>query len=394
VRTRWTNPGATFADGLLAIAVAAIGVASVALTDTSAVVSGGPATSTVGPRPLIALVYALAGLALTFRRRSPLRVFAFVLVLLAVPIVVYGSSEGVGAFAAPLVALYTVGAHCERREALAALAAFTGFWLLLVARDPLNADLGDMLGSWPAYLLFVIVWLGGSYLRTRRLLLAELRYRAEQAEAAQAERLELAREDERARIARELHDAVAHSMTVMVMQAEAADEVFASDPEAARRAIGRVQNAGREGLVEMRRLVGILRDDDHAERVPQPGLGALPDLVETVRETGLSVDLRFEGTPGPLSAGADISAYRIVQEALTNVIKHAHATEAYVNVRYVDGVELEVGDNGRGSARPAGEGHGLVGMRERVALYGGTFRAGDEDGAGFRVTATLPAGAT
>jgi len=327
----------------------------------------------------------VAGLALAFRRRSPLGVFLLVTVLLSIPVIAYGSSEGIGPFAALLVALYTVGAYCDRLRALAALGVFSGYWLLLVARDPLNHDVGDMLGSWPVYLLFVIAWLAGGYVRTRRLYLDQLRHRADEAEAAQAERVRFARADERRRIARELHDAVAHSMTVMVMQAEAADEVFGTDPEAARQAIERVQATGREGLAEMRRLVGILRDDDHAGQAYQPGLGALSDLVDSIRGTGLVVEVTINGTPQALPTGLDISAYRIVQEALTNVIKHAHARSVSITVMPSGGgVRTLVEDDGTGL------GLGLVGMRERVGLVGGRLEVESNAGTGTTIVAEVP----
>jgi signal transduction histidine kinase len=261
---------------------------------------------------------------------------------------------------------------------------------VLELRDPLNPDLHSSLGSWPVYLVGVMLLLVGAFVRTRRLYVAELHARAEQAEADREERIRAATDDERARIARELHDAVAHSLSVMVMQAEAADEILDVDPARAHLAIRRVQEAGRGGLAEMRRLLGVLRRDESPSLAPQPGVPALRALVDGVCAGGLPVRLTIEGKPRELSAGVDISAYRIVQEALTNAIKHAGASAVDVELRYGEELELEVRDDGTGPEWPGELGHGLIGMRERVALYGGTLDAGSIAGGGFRVLATLP----
>jgi signal transduction histidine kinase len=232
--------------------------------------------------------------------------------------------------------------------------------------------------------------LAGAFLRTRRLYVAELRFRAEQAEAEREEGIRAATADERARIARELHDAVAHAMSVMVMQAEAADEILDRDPARARPAIERVQRVGREGLGEMRRLLGVLRQDESPALAPQPGVSSLQALADEISATGLPVELTVEGRPAPLTAGVDISAYRIVQEALTNTIKHANASLVRVHVRYGSRLELEISDDGAGPARSDQNGHGLIGMRERATLYGGTLDVGRSADGGFRVLATLP----
>ena len=193
---------------------------------TPIVVSGGP-TSIAGPRWIVAAAQVVAALALVRRRRAPFATLVTVVVVLAVPTLAFGGSEGLGSFAALAVALYSAGAHCERRQAVIGLVVLTGFWALLVVRDPLNEDIRDMLGSWPVFLVYVLVWLLGVYLRTRRLYVAQLRERAEHAERDREERGRAATADERARIARELHDAVAHAMSVIVVQAEAADEMLA-----------------------------------------------------------------------------------------------------------------------------------------------------------------------
>jgi signal transduction histidine kinase len=198
--------------------------------------------------------------------------------------------------------------------------------------------------------------------------------------------------EERTRIAREMHDVVAHAIGVMVVQAGAARTVIDRDPVAAKEAIGRVEETGRMGLAEMRRLIGVLTDDGSgAARSPQPGLGGLDALVATVRTAGLPVEVVRSGEPRPLPVGADLTAYRIVQEALTNVLKHAGAAHARVSLQYDEaGVGIEVADDGRGPAPTTDPGHGLVGMRERVALFGGTLETAPRPGGGFVVRARLP----
>ncbi len=223
--------------------------------------------------------------------------------------------------------------------------------------------------------------------RTRRLQAAE----------ARAQRLELEQREavvvERARIARELHDVIAHSVSVMTVQAGAAEEMLKRDPARALEPVRAVQETGRQALVEMKRLVGMLReDDDEIGLAPQPGLADLDRLVKQVREAGLPVEVRIEGEPRTLPLGVDLSAYRVVQEALTNALKHAGSATATVTVRYGErDVTIEVADDGAGSDKKDG-GHGLVGMRERIGVFGGTFAAGPRDTGGFAVSARLPLG--
>ena len=208
----------------------------------------------------------------------------------------------------------------------------------------------------------------------------------------QADRTRLAVEQEQARIARELHDIVAHNVSVIVAQAGAAQRVFTTQPDQARQALSSIETAGREALTEMRRLLGVLRaDPGHADRAPQPGLAQLPALLAQVARAGLPVRLATRGTPRPLPAGVQLSAYRIVQEALTNTLKHAAAAGATVVLGYRAGaLELEVRDDGQGSPAGLAAGQGLVGMRQRAALLGGQLTAGPAPGGGFQVTAHLP----
>ena len=199
---------------------------------------------------------------------------------------------------------------------------------------------------------------------------------------------------ERARIARELHDVVAHAMSVMIVQAGAARTVVERDPGQAVLALRRIEDTGRFGMAEMRRLIGVLKaDDEEAELMPQPGLAQLDELLETVRSTGLPVEAVTEGMPRPLPPGVDLTAYRVVQEGLTNVLKHAGVAHARATVRYEDdAIAVEVADDGRGAVvDPNGTpGHGLIGMRERVAVFDGTLETGARAGGGFVLRARIP----
>ena len=376
-----------FADWALAVVVAAL-AAAFALTDSSPLRIGGP-TSIAGPVAVVAVSYALSGAALGLRRRAPFAVLAAVTVVLGVPFIVSGSSEGFGTLAAVFIALYTVGSRAKVATAVAALVVYTVFWIVLAVRDPLNPDIHSALWSWPVYLLGVMLLLVGAFLRTRRLYVAELRERAERAEQDREERVRAATADERARIARELHDAVAHAMSVIVVQAEAADEILDRDPERARLAIERVQRIGREGLGEMRRLLGVLRQDASPALAPLPGVSSLQALVDEVTATGLPVELTIEGRARALTAGGRHLGLPHRPGGADERDQARDASAVARALRYGDELELEVVDDGAGPARPT-DGHGLVGMRERVALYGGTLDAGRVRGGGFRVLATLP----
>jgi signal transduction histidine kinase len=201
--------------------------------------------------------------------------------------------------------------------------------------------------------------------------------------------------EEQARIARELHDVIAHGVSVIVVQAGAAADVFDERPDRARAALDSIEHTGRDALAELRRLLGAVRPDPEADPThPPPGLDRIEELARSLKASGLEVVVRREGAPAPVPAGVELSAYRIVQEALTNTLRHAQATRAEVIVRYeAAAVEIEVRDNGRGDAPANGAsgGHGLMGMRERVSLYGGTLETGAAAGGGYRVHARLPA---
>jgi signal transduction histidine kinase len=220
----------------------------------------------------------------------------------------------------------------------------------------------------------------------------EAKERAARAEREREERARRAVADERARIARELHDVVGHSVSVMTVQASAVRRLVDPDQDKIRDALLVVEETGREALAEMRRMVGVLRHPEEGPALaPQPSLEQIERLVAHAREAGLPVELRIEGEPVQLPAGIDLTAYRFVQEGLTNAIKHAQAAQAEVLVRYADGhVELTISDDGCGAGTGEGSGHGLVGMRERVSVYGGEVEAGPRPQGGFRLRATLP----
>ena len=240
--------------------------------------------------------------------------------------------------------------------------------------------------------LFAVGWLVGLALheRTEQSQAAERRAARAEREREAAERVAVA--EERARIARELHDVVAHAVSVMVLQVGALRHRMPAEDAESREALGNVEQAGRTALAEMRRLLDAMRrEEDPLELAPQPGLDRVHDLLHDVRDAGLDVRLEVQGEPVVLPPGLDLSAYRILQEGLTNVLKHAHARHAEVLVRYGPGaLELGVRDDGRGPAPSDGVGHGLVGMAERVKLYGGELAAGADVGGGFALRARLP----
>ncbi|MFE9412831.1 histidine kinase [Streptomyces sp. NPDC006704] len=249
---------------------------------------------------------------------------------------------------------------------------------------------------------FVLAWVLGDSMRTRKAYFAQLEERASRLEREREAQAKVAVAAERARIARELHDVVAHNVSVMVVQADGAAYVMDTSPDQARTALETISMTGRQALAEMRRLLGVLRTGEHEEAgeyVPQPDVRQIEDLVETVRGAGLTVDFKVEGTPRALPSGVELTAYRIVQEALTNTRKHG-GPDAGASVRLVyfdDGLGLLVEDDGRGAAHEMyedggadGQGHGLIGMRERIGMVGGTLDAGPRPGGGFRISALLP----
>jgi signal transduction histidine kinase len=293
-----------------------------------------------------------------------------------------------------LLALYTVAAHRGRRISVPAALASAGVVLLIlyISKEPVEIDT-----IFAECLVVGAVWFIGDGLRVQRSQVISLEDRATRFEREREETARRAVAEERRVIARELHDMVAHKVSVMVAQSVAAQRVIETEPEETREALHSIEDSGREALVEMRRLLGLLRTDiDGRPDAPHPqGLDALESLLTQVREAGLPVDLTIEGEPGPLPPGLDLSAFRIVQEALTNVMKHAGASRATVGVRYEPaGLELSIVDNGCGSsgadAGPPRARYGHLGMRERVALFNGRLWVGPRMAGGYEVIAFLP----
>jgi signal transduction histidine kinase len=345
-----------------------------------------------GSRVANAVLFLLMTVPLGWRRRAPLLVLAIVMGSTVVGFYALydpASQTHPDPFLPFLIAIYSVAAHADRRRAI--------IGGLLAAAAILAIDAPAMLaGAIPpndvyGWLLYALAWILGRTLRHRQDLAATLEHRAARLEHDQEAKARSAVTDERARIARELHDVIAHSLSVIVVQAAAERRVLGQEHTTTKEVLGSIEHTGRQALVELRRLLGVIRkSDDRPTLQPQPTLAYLDELLQQVRETGLMVELRTEGEPVPLPPGVDLSAYRIVQEALTNVLKHAHATRAEVLVCYhMSELELEVSDDGHSPVDPAGGGHGLVGMRERVALYGGVLEAGRRDGGGYRLHARL-----
>jgi signal transduction histidine kinase len=362
---------------------------------------GAPATSLWFSIPAVAFLV----LPLFVRRRFPFAAPAAYWLLAAaltfvdgllIPFI--GSLGVVG-----LATAFLLGNLRDDRQAGAGLAIVLGCIVVVVSNIPGPQSASDLVFI---PLRFVVAWVAGYALRARaeqaetaemRASLAEREREAAEMRATIAEReraaaARIAVAEERTRIARELHDIVAHAMSVMVLQVGAVRHKLPQAREEDRDALGRVEQAGRTALAEMRRLLGAMRSDgDGVELGPQPGLDALDSLVEDVIHAGLPVQLHVDGEPYALPRAIDLSAYRIVQEGLTNALKHAHASHADVTVRYrPDELELEIADDGKGPALTNGHGHGLIGIRERAKIYGGEMSAGSAPAGGFILSARLP----
>jgi signal transduction histidine kinase len=287
-----------------------------------------------------------------------------------------------------LASAFLFGLLRDRQEAIAGLVIAMATVVVVGWNDPVK-DLEEYI----AVPLFMgVVWLAGFVLSRKLAEVEAVRERAARLEHEREERARAAVAEERGRLARELHDVVGHSVSVMTVQASAVRRLLLPEQEKEREALEVVEQTGRQALAEMRRLVGVLRRPEEGPALaPQPSLEHLEKLVAQVRESGLPVELRVEGEAVQLPAGVDLTAYRLVQEGLTNALKHAQADRAEVRVRYrPDEIELEITDNGIGGGDGAGGGHGLVGMRERVAVYGGELEATPGPDGGFRLRARLP----
>jgi signal transduction histidine kinase len=388
-------------DPLLAVALAGVAVTAAPLT--------AEATGRIEPLPAALLGIACAA-PIAVRRRWPLAV------LVAVGGGVLfeswlGLSLNFSGYAL-MLAVFTVAADSPRRVSLAVLALLPVYLIVadvLYASARAGAPTATLADITTGLLIFVLAWVAGDAVQGRRIRTARLEARAAQLEADQATAASLAVRNERALIARELHDIVAHSVSVMVVQAGAARRVMAERPDEAGAALLSIESTGREALAEMRRLLGVLRTDEApAPLKPQQGLAGLGGLIAQATSTGMQVELVIEGEPRPLATGVDLAAFRIVQEALTNAIKHAERARTTIRVHYdLDALTIEVVNDGRPAGSGATQapsapgaagletagpetGHGLVGMQERVSLYGGDFSAGPRPAGGFAVRARLP----
>lgn len=343
---------------------------------------------------------------LLWRRSRPLAAFG---VMAALAFTGWIFATAAGADVALLVALYCVGVHASSRRSVVAAAVVAQVGAVLAAVR--WAPTGQL---FTAVLLLTgtvtAAWALGVSVRTRRAYLTSLLERARTAERDRDRQVRLAAAQERARIARELHDIVAHSIAVMVVLSDGAAAIVERDPGAAREASGQASATGRQAMQEMHRLLGVLREGDGGELAPQPDLATIGELLEPLRSAGLAVDLVETGSPALLPASAQLAVYRLVQESLTNVLKHGRSvTHVTVSLRYgIDAVDIDVADDGEGSdmtpvlgGTTAGKtsdadtrqdeppGHGLIGMRERLAAFGGRLEA-ERDGRGWRVRGHLP----
>jgi signal transduction histidine kinase len=372
-RLRRVNPAVW--DALLA---AALLIAQLAPSVVAGIRDRGP-TLSAGMAALIVLACAT----LAFRRRAPITVLAIVAAATTLyAIAGYQANLEVP----PVFAAYTAASRRERRDVVTiALPIALVAAIAITLPDPTT-------NNWVEDLIAILTSTGIPMLVGRVMFNRRRRIAGERDQAALD-----AVTAERARMARELHDVVAHAMSVMVVQAGAARTTLAKDPAAAEEAIRRIEETGRSALGEMRRLVALLRPEDDDALAPQPSLSRIDELLDGVRRSGLPVEVVVEGTPRDVAPGIDLTAYRIVQEGLTNALRHAGNASARVVLRYgADALQVEVADDGagpvtNGDGGPSqGRGHGLIGMRERVALLGGTLETGARPGGGFLVRAELP----
>jgi len=359
-------------DEVLAAALTALALIGVALTEASE-----------SHRVTSAALAVALGAAAARRSRDPLPLLGLILVIsvaaFAMPMFAGPTNSGVFVFV--LLAVYSAAAHTSGRRTLLAAGMTVGLYVTDLGVDGAGITADNVIFL---ALLFGAPWVAGRAVRQRRLNERELEHEKTRAAAAIVE--------ERARIARELHDVVAHSISVIVLQARGGRRVLPTDPTDARDAFANIERTGEQALDEMRRLLGMLRTSDEALALaPQPSLEELGRLVEQVQAAGLPVQVVVEGERRDLPPGVDLTAFRIVQEALTNALKHAGSARARVVIRYqADDLELEISDDGPGTGDASGSGYGLVGMRERVSVYGGELQSERRPGGGYALRVRLP----
>jgi signal transduction histidine kinase len=357
-----------------------------ALTEWAVLVSADIGNPVAGRRWLAALWPLLLDLPLAWRRRAPLVAFLLILVGIdAQALATSNSAEGLEVLFPLAVGTYSVAAYGSRRQALGGLVALIAGYAIFAGEDR-NIRSGDSGQLWSGAFFAVAavaIWFAGVWVRSRR----DARDLAGRAATLERETA-TALADERARMARELHDIVSHNLSVVVLQAAGAR---ASGANAS--TLEKIERSGREALVEMRRLLGVLRQDGDGttKLAPQPGIEQLETLAETIRAAGVAVELEIDGHRDRLPSALELSVYRIVQEALTNTLKHAGNARAHVAVRCSDGaLTIAVVDDGPAQAPTGHVGHGLAGMHERVALFGGSLSAGPRPEGGWAVHARLP----
>ena len=384
----------TWVDGFWAVVL--FGLSCVSVTN----LDGAP--NYHGSLPVALTVTAVLCTVVALRRRMPEKMLLVAAAMGLAQLVL--DQQAIIADFAMLVIIYTVAADGAAWASRVGLVAGLVAGTLAQMRWPeeRTSVLGNIAIAVFKTVPFALAWVLGDSLRTRRAYLAQLEERAARLEKEREAQSKVAVAAERARIARELHDVVAHNVSVMVVQADGAAYVLDTAPDQAKKALETISGTGRQALAEMRRLLGVLRTGEHKEAgeyVPQPDVEQIDELVEQCRSAGLPVDFKVEGTPRPLPSGVELTAYRIVQEALTNTRKHG-GPNAGASVRLVyfdDGLGLLVEDDGKGAPHELyeeggadGQGHGLIGMRERVGMVGGTLDAGPRPGGGFRISVLLP----
>jgi signal transduction histidine kinase len=410
----WIQRHPKLIDSIPALVLLLIGTAALIASNASGVLG----------KLLAAPLIVAAIVPLIFRRRWPRGTFAVAAVAGFLSFFSLAAAFN-AADVAYLIYLYTVAAYCQRRWSIPAMGltyvgALIQFGLLHLYNDAQPCDempdpsrrklcsqgvapynTADHV-NWVTFgfvAVFIaglvgLAWVAGDSMRYRRAYYVRLEDRAQRLERERDAQAQIAAAAERARIARELHDVVAHNVSVMVVQADGASYALDQDPEAARKALLAISQTGRTALTEMRRMLGVLRSaDDAGTYVPQPGIEQLGDLLEQVRSSGLPVSLKVEGVPREMPTGLALAVYRIVQESLTNTRKHGGSqVRASVALIYTDDcLVLRIIDNGRGAGAPGdGMGHGLVGMRERVSVFGGTLVTGPHVSGGYAVEAILP----
>jgi len=344
----------------------------------------------------------LIGAPILFRRRYPLAAFIAVIAIGGAQVLL-SSRPSLSDFAVPM-AVYALAAYRRRRIALIGLGvcligAVTALTRWIPTHNRETFSVVDWIFTFGVLASPLIIgWVLGDSMRYRRAYYLDLEDKTRRLERERDQQAQIGAATERARIARELHDVVAHNVSVMVVQAEGASYALDTSPETTRRALGTIAETGRTALAEMRRLLGVLRSEvNTVDRAPQPGVDQLEDLLEQVRAAGLVVDFTVQGVPVPLPQGMALAAYRIIQESLTNTRKHGGPrVSAQVSLHYgEDELRMQVRDDGRGAAALTdGKGNGLTGMKERVAMYGGELSAGPRIEGGYQVEAVLPYRAT